>query len=115
MDKKRPPLIDIPVNPGIVVVLTATDPLLSVVPPMRFEVDVALLIVPFDSMPKFKFTPPSRVPTNPFAPFAETLPGTVRVVPMYVNPEFPKIPLDVPEAVSKLPAVVLPAIVAPPV
>jgi hypothetical protein len=74
LDKKRPPLIDIPVNPGIVVVLTATDPLLSVVPPMRFEVDVSLLIVPFDSVPPFKFTAPRSLPTNPFAPPAKMLP-----------------------------------------
>jgi hypothetical protein len=47
----------------------------------------------------------------------DELPATVKVVVAgaHVNAEFPKIPLDVPVAVSKLPAVVLPAIVAPPV
>jgi len=47
----------------------------------------------------------------------DELPATVKVVVDgdHVNPEFPYTPLDVPVAVSRLPAVVLPAIVAPPV
>ena len=59
--------------------------------------------------------PPKPIP-NPLMVVLD-VPETLRVVVdgAHANADFPKMPLDVPVAVSRLPAVVLPAIVAPPV
>jgi hypothetical protein len=62
----------------------------------------------------FAELPPRPIP-YPLMVVLDELPTTVKVVVagVHVNPEFPYSPPDVPVAVSKLPAVVLPAIVDP--
>jgi len=50
---------------------------------------------------------------NPFVSLNP--PVRLKIPELRAKSEFPKTPLDVPVAVSRLPAVVLPAIVAPPV